>query len=57
MPAVCGMLFSATFFLGRTAIAGPVPAVTAALALVLLLRFRLDAFWLVLGGALLGLLR
>jgi chromate transporter len=57
LPAVCGMLFSATFFLGRTAISGPAAAIIAALALVLLLRFRLDAFWLVLGGALLGLVR
>ncbi len=57
LPAVCGMLLSATVFLGRSALAGPADAVTALLALALLLRFRLDAFWLVLGGALLGLAR
>lgn len=57
LPAVCGMILSATYFLGRTAITGPAAAVIAALALALLLRFRLDAFWLVLGGALLGLVR
>ncbi len=57
LPAVCGMLLSATVFLGRSAITGPADALVALLALVLLLRFRLDAFWLVLGGALFGLVR
>lgn len=57
LPAVCGMLLSATVFLGRSAITGPADALVALLALVLLVRFRLDAFWLVLGGALFGLVR
>ena len=55
MPAVTGMLLASTFFIGRSAIAGPVQAVVAALALVLLLRYRLDPIWLVLGGAVVGL--
>lgn len=55
MPAVTGMLLSATVFVGRSAIAGPAPAVVALLALALLLRVRLDPIWLVLGGAVLGL--
>jgi len=55
MPAVTGMLLASTFFIGRSAITGPVQAVVAPLALVLLLRYRLDPIWLVLGGALVGL--
>ena len=55
MPAVTGMLLSATVFIGRTAIHGPAAAVMALLSLALLLRFRTDPVWLVLGGALVGL--
>jgi len=55
MPAVTGMLLASTFFIGRSAITGPVQTVVAPLALVLLLRYRLDPIWLVLGGALVGL--
>jgi chromate transporter len=56
MPAVVGMLFVATVSLGRTAISGPVPAVMAPLALALLIRFRPDPVWLILGGGLVGLI-
>jgi chromate transporter len=56
MPAVTGMLLSATVFVGRSAIAGPAPGVIAALTLALLLRFRIEPVWLILGGAGLGLL-
>ncbi|MBN2466354.1 chromate transporter [candidate division WOR-3 bacterium] len=55
MPAVTGMLLASTFFIGRSAITGPAQAVAAPLALVLLLRYRLDPIWLVLGGAVVGL--
>jgi len=55
MPAVTGMILTATVFIGRTAISGPVPAVVAPLALCLLLRFRVEPVWLILGGALVGL--
>jgi chromate transporter len=55
MPAVTGMLLTATVFIGRSAITGPVPAVMAPLALALLIRYRLDPVWLILGGALAGL--
>ncbi len=55
MPAVTGMLLSATIFIGRNAIGGPAAGLMAVLALALLLRFRTDPIWLVLGGAALGL--
>jgi len=55
MPAVTGMILTATVFIGRTAVGGPVPAVVAALTLCLLLRYRLEPVWLILGGAVVGL--
>lgn len=55
MPAVTGMLFIAAVFLGRAAITGPQTALIGLLSLALLLRFRVEPVWLVLGGALLGL--
>ena len=56
MPAVTGMLMAATVFLGRAVIHGPVPALVGLLSLALLLRFRAEPIWLVLGGALVGLI-
>lgn len=56
MPAVTGMLLSATVFVGRSAVTGPAPALLAALSIVLLLRFRPSPVWLILGGAGVGLL-
>ena len=55
MPAVTGMLLSATLFIGRSAISGPAAGLMALLSLALLLRLRVDPIWLVLGGAALGL--
>jgi len=55
MPAVTGMLLSATVFVGRSAVSGPAPGLIAALALAVLLRFRIEPVWLILGGAGLGL--
>ncbi|MBM3331579.1 chromate efflux transporter [candidate division WOR-3 bacterium] len=54
MPAVTGMILTATVFVGKTAIAGPVQAVVAPLAFCLLLRYRIEPVWLILGGALVG---
>lgn len=56
MPAVCGMLLVSTLFIARTAITGLVPAVMTVAALVLLLRFRIEPLWLILAGAILGLI-
>jgi chromate transporter len=55
MPAVTGMLLWATVFLGQSAITGPVQAVLAPFAFCLLLRFRIEPVWLILGGAVVGL--
>lgn len=57
LPAVVGMLFTSTIFIARSAISGLIPAITATLTLLLLLRFRtLQPVWLIIGGALLGLI-
>jgi chromate transporter len=45
-----------TFELARSAIVDPLTIATAIVAAILLLRWRLNSAWLVLGGALLGLL-
>ncbi|MEO0085446.1 MAG: chromate efflux transporter [candidate division WOR-3 bacterium] len=55
LPAVCGLLLGATVSVGRSALTGLPQLVVALLSLALLLRFRLNPAWLVLGGALLGL--
>jgi chromate transporter len=55
MPAVTGMLLSATVFVGRSAINCPVQAVLAPLTFCLLLRFKVEPVWLILGGALVGI--
>jgi chromate transporter len=55
MPAVTGMILMATVFVGKTAVIGPVQAVLALLTLCLLLRFKVEPVWLILGGAVVGL--
>ncbi|MFO7638957.1 MAG: chromate efflux transporter [bacterium] len=55
MPAVTGMLLTATLTLGQSVVRGPSDVVVALLALTLLLRFRVAPLWLVLGGAAVGL--
>lgn len=44
-----------TWHLGRSALVDPVTIVTALIATALLLRFRINSIWLVLGGAVVGL--
>jgi chromate transporter len=56
MPAVTGMLLVSTVFIGRSAITGPAQVVLALLSLVLLLWFKVEPVWLILGGALVGIM-
>ncbi|MFZ1615058.1 MAG: chromate transporter [Holophaga sp.] len=42
--------------LGRAALSGPVPVVLAVVSAFLLIRYRVNATWLVLGGGAAGLL-
>ncbi len=56
MPAVTGMLLVSTVFIGRSAIIGPAQVVIALLSLGLLLWLKIEPVWLILGGALVGLL-
>lgn len=56
MPAIVGMIVAATVLVGRSVITGPLAAVLAPLALLVLLRWRADPLWLILGGAAVGLL-
>jgi chromate transporter len=51
-PAVIGMLGAATFSLGRAAVGVPVDVGVAALALVVLARWRISPIWLLMGGGL-----
>ncbi len=56
LPAVCGMLFFSTVFLARNAITAPIPALVAVIALISLLRLRVEPLWLIVAGAILGVL-
>jgi chromate transporter len=52
-----GLMIAVTVQLGRSAIVDPVSALETLVAAALLFRFRLNATWLVLGGAALGIAR
>lgn len=54
LPAVVGMLLASTVFIARAAICAIPPGLIAILTLLLLLRFRIEPVWLIIGGALLG---
>lgn len=54
--AVLGLMAAVTWELARAAIVDPLTGVLALAAAVLLLRFRVNSAWLVLGGGLAGLL-
>lgn len=56
MPAVCGMLLVSTVFIAKSTLTGLAPALIAVITLILLLRFRVEPIWLILAGALLGLI-
>jgi chromate transporter len=55
--AALGLMAAVTWQLGRASLVDPLTIAIAVAALALLLRFRLNSTWLILGGALLGLLR
>ena len=46
-----------TYELGKAALVDPITVVLAVVSLIILVRFRTNSAWLVLGGALIGLLR
>lgn len=54
--AALALMAGVTLQLGQAAIVDPLTAALAVLALVLLLRFRVNSVWLVLGGGAVGLL-
>ncbi|MEO0051332.1 MAG: chromate efflux transporter [candidate division WOR-3 bacterium] len=57
LPAIVGMLFASTVFIARNSFTGLISVTTALLTLLLLLRFSvLQPVWLIIGGALLGLI-
>ncbi len=49
------LMFAVTWYLGRAALVDAVTALLAALSAILLLRYRVNSAWLVLGGALAGM--
>jgi chromate transporter len=53
--AAIGLMAAVAWRLGQDAIVDPVTALIAALAAFLLIRYRVNSTWLVLGGALIGL--
>ena len=55
--AALGLMAGVTWEIGRTALVDPLSAGIAAAALFLLFRYDLGAPWLVMGGAVLGLVR
>jgi chromate transporter len=55
--ASLGLMAAVTVEIARAALVDPLTIGLALVALVLLLRFKLNATWLVLGGALVGLVR
>jgi chromate transporter len=55
--ASLGLMGAVTVVLARDALVDPLTILVAIVALVLLLKYKLNATWLVLGGALVGLVR
>lgn len=53
-PAIVGMLFAATVFIGRNSITDYRTAILAVLSFILLYRFKVDPIWLILGGGFFG---
>jgi chromate transporter len=55
--ASLGLMAAVTWELGRAALTDPLTAVMAAISLLILVKLNLNATWLVLAGALIGLVR
>ena len=53
--AALGLMAAVTWLLGRDAIVDPLTGIVAIAAAVLLIRFRVNSTWLVLAGAIVGL--
>ena len=51
-----GLMAAVTWQLGQASLVDPLTIVVALIALALLLRFKINSTWLILGGALIGLL-
>lgn len=56
IAASMGLMAATSWQLGVAALIDPVTIVTAAISLTLLLRFQVNATWLIAGGALVGLI-
>jgi chromate transporter len=54
VAASLGLMAAVTLDLGRAALTDPATILTAAVALFLLFRFRLNSSWLIVGGAVVG---
>lgn len=55
--ASLGLMAAVTWQLGRSALIDPLTILAAAIALVAMLQYKVNSTWLILGGAMLGLLR
>ena len=56
VAASLGLMASVTLDLGRAALTDPTTILTGAAALFLLLRFKVNSSWLIVGGAIVGVL-
>ena len=54
--AALGLMAAVTWELGRTSVTDVLSAISAVLAYILLVRFKINTTWLIFGGALVGIL-
>ena len=54
--ASLGLMAAVTWQLGRASLTDAITAATAIIALALLIRFKVNTTWLILGGGLIGLM-
>jgi chromate transporter len=55
--ASIGLMAAVTWQLGRASLTDPLTILIALVSLVLLVRFKVNSTWLILGGAIVGLLK